>query len=372
MLTGFGREGRPFAGQSANAGFESPKPASHAADGPEQAGRSAPGEKRFNEVAAQKGQKFPRQNMKNLYKNSQGVIARREVLMALTKVSEASVYSSYRTLAEQKILFDNGKSKTLFSTHRRGLACDVANWQAVEKKLNEAGLINDIDWDKNHFAWGGESEAARYPIIDNPRIVQFYPNPKKVKFIISKNLPKEKIIKHICKVCSFYAERGFDLDWTLEQIDRPLPYFEEWSGVKWIAWPYLMPYAEKGAITCWIYDAGKETRLINNTGKFKDCAIVQIPMSDFLLGHKLFDDLYGDYPVAVLVHEFAHATHWLLTNSLEADKMDEKVSKGETEKEKVEIVGKELEKLFLIYVEKRILPTLTEAIRQLRIRILGK
>jgi hypothetical protein len=100
-----------------------------------------------------------------LYKGRK-VVADEKFLERLVKVPEAIVYSSWRSLAEQKVLFNAGKSKTLASNHRRGMAVDVINWIDVQDKMKKVGLINDISWDKNHFAYDGESKAAKYPLID--------------------------------------------------------------------------------------------------------------------------------------------------------------------------------------------------------------
>lgn len=94
------------------------------------------------------------------------IIADEKLLDKLVKVPEAIVYSSWRSLEEQKVLFSQGKSKTLMSNHRRGLAVDVINWKEVESKMNKLGLINDISWDKNHFTLGGESVAAKEVVYD--------------------------------------------------------------------------------------------------------------------------------------------------------------------------------------------------------------
>lgn len=306
-------------------------------------------------------------NQKNimLYKTN-STIARREVLMALKKVPNARVYSSFRDLKTQQTLVKEGKSQTLFSNHRRGLAVDVLNWRDVEKALRAVGLINDIDWDKNHFAWGGESQAAKHPIIDEQsRIPEFFPNPVKVKFIVNKSLNQSRIVEQICRLCSFYAESFFDLDWTLEVTDKEFPFFTESNKMRWIDWKYLMPFADNSAITCWIYNAYNWDGLINNTGKFKDFAIVQIPLTTALLNHKLFPGLYGDYLMAILAHEFCHGLNWLLTGSLEKDKLDSRVALKNTEEAKTEAVREELNELFKVYVSKQTLPKLADIIKAL-------
>lgn len=95
------------------------------------------------------------------------IVGHPDALRALSKVKEAIVYSSWRSLAEQKKLVAEGKSKTLQSNHRRGTAFDCVNWKEIEPKMRKAGLINDISLDRNHFTLGGEAKAANYPIIDN-------------------------------------------------------------------------------------------------------------------------------------------------------------------------------------------------------------
>lgn len=106
-----------------------------------------------------------------LYKGRK-IIAHKDLLKLLLQVPEAIAYSGWRSLAEQKKLVAEGKSKTLNSNHRRGVAVDVINWKEVEPKMRKLGLINDISWDKNHFALGGESKATKYPLIDTvPKVL---------------------------------------------------------------------------------------------------------------------------------------------------------------------------------------------------------
>ena len=114
-------------------------------------------------VYKQKAMKF-----NGLTYRARDVIADELYLDRLTKVPEAIVVSSWRSLAEQKVMVANGKSKTLNSNHRRGMACDIVNWNAVgmQAKLREVGLMNDITWDRNHFAYDSESKATRFPLID--------------------------------------------------------------------------------------------------------------------------------------------------------------------------------------------------------------
>lgn len=94
------------------------------------------------------------------------IIADELYLKKLVKVPEVIVYSSWRSLEEQKKLVAEGKSKTLQSNHRRGMACDLVNWSECQDKMRSVGLINDISWDRNHFAYDGETEASKYPIYD--------------------------------------------------------------------------------------------------------------------------------------------------------------------------------------------------------------
>lgn len=108
------------------------------------------------------------------------IIADEKLLERLVKVPEALVYSSWRSLAEQKVLVAEGKSKTLYSNHRRGMAVDCINWKDVQDKMKKVGLINDISWDLNHFAFDGESKASKYPLYDAlPKVLEEYkPKPK--------------------------------------------------------------------------------------------------------------------------------------------------------------------------------------------------
>lgn len=112
-------------------------------------------------VYKQKAMKF-----NGLLYRARDVIADELYLERLLKVPEAIVVSSWRSLAEQKLMVANGKSKTLNSNHRRGMACDIVNWKELEAKLRKVGLMNDISWDRNHFAYDSESKATRFPLID--------------------------------------------------------------------------------------------------------------------------------------------------------------------------------------------------------------
>lgn len=108
------------------------------------------------------------------------IIAHKDLLKLLLQVPEAIAYSGWRSLDEQKKLVAEGKSKTLNSNHRRGVAVDVINWKEVEPKMRKLGLINDISWDRNHFALGGESKATKYPLIDVlPKVLDEHGKPKK-------------------------------------------------------------------------------------------------------------------------------------------------------------------------------------------------
>lgn len=109
----------------------------------------------------------PEKQYNGLKYRSRKIVAHEDLLERLSKVPEAIVYSSWRSLAEQKELVKNGKSKTLASNHRRGTAVDCINWKEIEPKMRKVGLINDISWDRNHFALGGESQAAKYPLVDS-------------------------------------------------------------------------------------------------------------------------------------------------------------------------------------------------------------
>lgn len=153
------------------------------------------------------------------------VIADEKLLEKLVKVPEAIVYSSWRSLAEQKELFKQGKSKTLYSNHRRGMAVDVINWKDVEKKMNKVGLINDISWDKNHFTLGGESKATKYPIYDElPKDLKEYKKnePTKVETAKVKQTPTpQPIVQPTSKIEQqevFYTK---DDNGKIEIIEEP-------------------------------------------------------------------------------------------------------------------------------------------------------
>ncbi len=109
--------------------------------------------------------------LKYIIKNKRKIIGIPEMLDKLLKVKgldnpKITVYSSWRSLKEQQALYDAGKSQTLTSNHRRGVACDIIGWDMVQKEMQDNGMINDISWDKNHFALGGEYKATKYPLID--------------------------------------------------------------------------------------------------------------------------------------------------------------------------------------------------------------
>lgn len=116
------------------------------------------------------------------------VIADELYLDRLTQVPEAIVVSSWRSLAEQKLMVKNGKSKTLNSNHRRGMACDIVNWKELQTKLRKVGLMNDITWDRNHYDYDSEAKATRFPLIDSlPKNLKEYKIKKNAT-----NVPKEK------------------------------------------------------------------------------------------------------------------------------------------------------------------------------------
>ena len=116
------------------------------------------------------------------------VIADELYLDRLTQVPEAIVVSSWRSLEEQKLMVKNGKSKTLNSNHRRGMACDIVNWKELQTKLRKVGLMNDITWDRNHYAYDSEAKATRFPLLDSlPKTLKEYKIKKN-----DTNVPKEK------------------------------------------------------------------------------------------------------------------------------------------------------------------------------------
>jgi len=112
----------------------------------------------------------------------------------LSRVPEAFVISSWRSLKEQKAMVAKGASKTLQSNHMRGVAVDVANWSEVQDKMRSIGLFNDITWDRNHFTIGGERKAAQtYPIIPSVSNPPYYRGKAKAPNIIiesPKNMAK--------------------------------------------------------------------------------------------------------------------------------------------------------------------------------------
>lgn len=115
-----------------------------------------------------------------LYRERKVILDEKMIERVLT-VPEAIVYSSWRSLAEQKKLLAEGKTKTLYSNHRRGLAVDIINWKEVEPKMRKVRLINDISWDRNHFTLGGEAVAAKEKIYDSlPAKLEEYKPPKPV------------------------------------------------------------------------------------------------------------------------------------------------------------------------------------------------
>lgn len=128
-------------------------------------------------------------------KNKRKIIGRTEMLKELLKVEglnrkDITVYSSWRSLEEQKALVKAGKSKTLNSNHRRGVAVDIIGWDKVEKEMRKHGMINDISWDRNHFVLGGEVKGTTYGLIDSlPQNLQEFFAPVSVPDPNSTSLP---------------------------------------------------------------------------------------------------------------------------------------------------------------------------------------
>lgn len=85
---------------------------------------------------------------------------------------------SWRSLATQKQLVAKGVSWTLYSNHRRGSAIDVAaDWDyigRIKPTMVKYGFINDLAQygDGGHFNWGSNTQAAKYPIIDQQVIIK--------------------------------------------------------------------------------------------------------------------------------------------------------------------------------------------------------
>ncbi len=127
-------------------------------------------------------------------------------LERLRKVPEAIVVSSFRTLEEQKVMVAKGASKTLQSNHRRGMAVDCVNWEKIQDKMRAVGLINDISWDKNHFAYDGEIKAAKYPLynIDN--------STPAADTVTTETLEKKPMEKELVKILSEICGEDFGKD----------------------------------------------------------------------------------------------------------------------------------------------------------------
>lgn len=127
-------------------------------------------------------------------------------LERLRKVPEAIVVSSFRTLEEQKAMVAKGASKTLQSNHRRGMAVDCVNWEAIQDNMRAVGLINDISWDKNHFAYDGETKAAKYPLynIDN--------STPAADTVTTETLEKKPMNKDLVKILSEICGEDFGKD----------------------------------------------------------------------------------------------------------------------------------------------------------------
>lgn len=138
-----------------------------------------------------------------LYK-ARKVVVDEKFLERLKKVPEAIVISSFRTLEEQKAMVAKGASKTLKSNHRRGMAIDCVNWEKIQDKMRAVGLINDISWDKNHFAYDGEAKAAKYPLynIDNSTPAD----------TVSTEKPKKPMNKDLVKILSEICGKDFGKD----------------------------------------------------------------------------------------------------------------------------------------------------------------
>jgi len=138
-----------------------------------------------------------------LYK-ARKVVVDEKLLERLKKVPEAIVISSFRTLEEQKVMVAKGASKTLQSNHRRGMAVDCVNWESIQDKMRAVGLINDISWDKNHFAYDGETKAAKYPLynIDNSTPVD----------VTTETLEKKPMNKDLVKILSEICGEDFGKD----------------------------------------------------------------------------------------------------------------------------------------------------------------
>lgn len=100
---------------------------------------------------------------------------------------------SWRSLTMQKQLVAKGASKTLYSNHRRGTAVDcAADWDYVERiapTMKKYGLVNDlayikgnktsdvklsgyVGWDAGHWNYGSNSEAGKYPIINEQALIK--------------------------------------------------------------------------------------------------------------------------------------------------------------------------------------------------------
>lgn len=139
-----------------------------------------------------------------LYK-ARKVVVDEKLLERLKKVPEAIVISSFRTLEEQKVMVAKGASKTLKSNHRRGMAVDCVNWESIQDKMRAVGLINDISWDKNHFAYDGEAKAAKYPLYNTDNSTPAYT-------VTTETLEKKPMEKELVKILSEICGKDFGKD----------------------------------------------------------------------------------------------------------------------------------------------------------------
>jgi len=139
-----------------------------------------------------------------LYK-ARKVVVDEKLLERLKKVPEAIVISSFRTLEEQKVMVAKGASKTLQSNHRRGMAVDCVNWESIQDKMRAVGLINDISWDKNHFAYDGETKAAKYPLYN-------IDNSTPADTVTTETLEKKPMNKDLVKILSEICGEDFGKD----------------------------------------------------------------------------------------------------------------------------------------------------------------
>ena len=164
--------------------------------------------------------------------NGRRIVARREMIDKLLQVHELlfenEVYvwsgfkkiyglvigsvetSSWRSLATQIKLVSEGKSKTINSNHRRGTAIDVYPSHSYIKKIStymrSFGLVNDLDFDPNHFNLGSNREASEYGIIDVDESISYRKDEELYNRLIGKLVQRVEANGEIYKVTNTHIE----------------------------------------------------------------------------------------------------------------------------------------------------------------------